>query len=239
MIRIDAKKMHFKELNDIIREASEEVVIDNCVGQRFIAAGASDLSLTINGTPGNALGAYLDGGNIVVNGNGEDAVGDTMNKGSIIIHGSVGDAPGYAMRGGKIYALGNSGYRTGIHMKQYKDKCPLMIIGGATGSFLGEYLAGGNIIVLNLNNEKNIVGNFTGTGMHGGRIFLRTDSVPTNIAPQVAGEFATEEDMASIADYLKDYAEVYKLDYDSIIAHKFVVLTPNAKNQYKRLYTVN
>ncbi len=239
MIKVDAKSMHFKDLNDIIREATEEVVIDNCVGQRFIATGAHDLKLTINGTPGNALGAYLDGGHIVVNGNGEDAVGDTMNEGSIIIHGSVGDAPGYAMRGGKIYALGNSGYRTGIHMKQYKDKSPLMIIGGATGSFLGEYLAGGNIIVLNLNNEKNIVGNFTGTGMHGGRIFLRTDAIPTNIAPQVAGNFATAEDMQSIARFVKDFAETFKLDYDSIMDHKFVVLTPNAHNQYKRLYTPN
>ena len=72
-------------------------------------------------------------------------------KEKFIIHGNIGDAAGYAMRGGKIYVKGNAGYRAGIHMKAYKEKIPVMIIGGHTGSFLGEYQAGGIIIVLGLN----------------------------------------------------------------------------------------
>lgn len=60
-----------------------------------------------------------------------------MNAGEIVVHGSIGDAAGYAMRGGRIFIRDSAGYRAGIHMKAYKDKIPLMVIGGAAGSFLG------------------------------------------------------------------------------------------------------
>lgn len=58
-----------------------------------------------------------------------------MNEGKILIYGNIGDAAGYAMRGGKIYVQGNAGYRAGIHMKAYKEKIPVMIIGGCAGAF--------------------------------------------------------------------------------------------------------
>ena len=80
------------------------------------------------------------------------------------------------MRGGSIYVKGNAGYRAGIHMKAYKDKVPVIVIGGCTGSFLGEYQAGGLIIVLGLDKgSRPIVSNFPCTGMHGGKLFLRGD----------------------------------------------------------------
>ena len=91
----------------------------------------------INGTPRNALGAYLDGCVITVHGNAQDATGDTMNDGTIYISGSSGDATGYAMRGGRIFVNGDVGYRAGIHMKEYKEKSPVLVVGGSAGSFLG------------------------------------------------------------------------------------------------------
>ena len=146
MLLLSAKDLNFDALNDIVRKSENDCVINDCLGQRFIAAGLSSKFITINGTPGNALGAYLNGAEIVVNGNAQDAVGDTMNEGKIVIHGNIGDAAGYAMRGGKIFIKGNAGYRAGIHMKAYNDKIPVIVIGGSTGSFLGEYQAGGVII---------------------------------------------------------------------------------------------
>ena len=113
----------------------------------------SDRNITVNGISGNALGAYLNNASITVNANAQDAVGDTMNAGKILIHGSAGDAAGYAMRGGKIYVRDHAGYRAGIHMKEYKKKVPIMIIGGCAGSFLGEYQAGGILIVLGLQED--------------------------------------------------------------------------------------
>lgn len=95
-----------------------------------------------------------------------------MNEGKIVIHGNIGDAAGYAMRGGRIFVKNNAGYRAGIHMKAYKEKVPVMVIGGTAGSFLGEYQAGGVIVVLGLETEQEkIVGFFPCTGMHGGKCF--------------------------------------------------------------------
>ena len=108
-----------------------------------------------------------------------------MNDGAIFVHGSSGDATGYAMRGGKIYVRGNAGYRAGIHMKAYREKQPVLIIGGEAGSFLGEYQAGGIIIVLGLGSGGRApVGRFVGTGMHGGRMLLRCDTLPRTFPPK-------------------------------------------------------
>ena len=169
MKHIDAKELDYTALNESLRRAKNDIEISGCLGQRFIAAGMADKKITINGTPGNALGAYLNGAAFRVKGNAQDAVGDTMIDGYIVVEGNIGDAAGYAMRGGKIYVKGNAGYRAGIHMKAYEDKVPVMVIGGKAGSFLGEYQAGGRIIVLGLTeNDKPIVSNFPCTGMHGG-----------------------------------------------------------------------
>ena len=236
---ISAKNLDFKELNQKIRNADEAIIIEDCYGQRFICSGLKEKILTINGTPGNALGAYLDGGTVTVNGNAQDAVGDTMNDGRIIIHGNAGDALGYAMRGGGIFVKGNAGYRTGIHMKEYKDKKPVIVIGGSVGSFLGEYLAGGLIIVLGIDSEDAPIGNFTGTGMHGGYIFIRTRKKLANLPEQVTAKIASKEDLEKIQPYISEYADYFGVDSCSLMQDKFYMLKPNVKNPYKQLYTAN
>lgn len=240
MKEIDARSMEHRELNNAIREAGEACSISGCDGQRFIAAGMGDCSISVNGIPGNALGAYLNGASIEVNGNAQDAVGDTMNDGTIVIHGNVGDTAGYAMRGGKIYAKGNAGYRAGIHMKAYRDKIPVMVIGGCTGSFLGEYQAGGLIIVLGLHSDgKPIVSNFPGTGMHGGKMFLRSDCKGILFPKQVATRIATEEDKDEIRSYIEEFAALFGYDASEIMNDTFTVVTPDSNNPYHQLYVAN
>lgn len=238
-MNLSAHELGYRALNDIIHKSKEDVVINNCFGERFIGAGASAKTITINGTPGNALGAYLDGATIIVNGNAQDAVGDTMNDGRIIINGNVGDALGYAMRGGKILVKGNAGYRTGIHMKEYKDKKPVIVVGGNVGSFLGEYLAGGLIIVLGLDTDDCPTGNFTGTGMHGGEIFIRTDKAPENLPKQVILNKASDDDIIKIKGTLSEFSDTFGRTIDEILSKPFYHLTPNGKNPYKQLYVEN
>ena len=238
-MNIWAQNLDFKDLNSLVRTATGDIRIDRCCGQRFIGSGMNGKNLTINGTPGNALGAYLDGGIIEVNGNVQDAVGDTMNDGKIIVHGSAGDALGYAMRGGSIFIRDDAGYRTGIHMKEYKDKKPAIIIGGKVGSFLGEYLAGGLIIVLGIGETDVPVWFFTGTGMHGGKIFIRTDGQLKALPEQVSAKIADEDDLREIAPYVTEFAGYFGMDTNRLMAKRFHVLTPNAKNPYKRLYTAH
>lgn len=237
---IDATNLDYKSLNETLRQADGDCTINGCCGQRFIAAGMSDRTLTINGVPGNALGAYLNNAYITVNANAQDAVGDTMNEGKILIHGNIGDAAGYAMRGGKIYVKGNAGYRAGIHMKAYKDKIPVMVIGGSAGSFLGEYQAGGIIIVLGLNSEENhIVGNFPCTGMHGGKMFLRGNCQNIKFPAQVTALPATEADLNEIRGYLSEYCADFGIDLKDVFNTPFTVITPDSKNPYKQMYVAN
>jgi len=238
-MKLLAHELGFRALNEIIRNTDEDIVIDRCFGERFIGSGASSKTITINGTPGNALGAYLDGATIIVNGNAQDAAGDTMNDGRIIIYGNAGDVLGYAMRGGKIYVRDDTGYRTGIHMKEYKDKKPVIVVGGTVGSFLGEYMAGGIIIVLGLNTDDIPVGNFTGTGMHGGQIFIRTRKKLKYLPKQVCLNMADDDDINSIREYLREFSELFGHNMDDILSKPFYKLTPNAKNPYKQMYTYN
>ncbi|SDN00464.1 glutamate synthase (NADPH) GltB3 subunit [Acetanaerobacterium elongatum] len=241
IMKITAGLLHFQLLNEQVRETTDaEVVIDNCIGQRYIGSGLGNKHITINGVPGNALGAYLNGATIEVNGNAQDATGDTMNDGRIIIHGSSGDATGYAMRGGRIYVQGNAGYRAGIHMKAYKEKLPVLIIGGKAGSFLGEYQAGGLIVVLGLRQTRDKdYCSFCGTGMHGGKIFLRTDTPPEGLPKQVTVREATVEDLNEIAPYIDEFCAAFGESKEEIIKEKFLVLVPDTKNPYKQLYTHN
>ena len=240
MLIIDAANSDYKAVNEKLRNTDEDCTIEGCCGQRFIAAGMSGKNVTIHGIPGNALGAYLNDSHITVNGNAQDAVGDTMNEGKILIYGNIGDAAGYAMRGGKIYVQGNAGYRAGIHMKAYKEKIPVMIIGGCAGSFLGEYQAGGIIIVLGLHkNSKSIVGNFPCTGMHGGKLFLRGDCRNLKFPPQVTADIASFEDLQGIMDDLKEYCSDFHYDLKTILSSPFTLVTPNSKNPYKQMYVAN
>ena len=240
MQTIDAANLDYKAVNKALREAGNDCIIEGCCGQRFIAAGMSDKNLTINGIPGNALGAYLNNANITVNANAQDAVGDTMNEGKILIHGNIGDAAGYAMRGGKIYVQGNAGYRAGIHMKAYKEKIPVMIIGGCAGSFLGEYQAGGVIIVLGLHKDsKHIVGNFPCTGMHGGKMFLRDSCENIHFPKQVTARCASAEELNEIREYLSEYCSDFGYSEDELLSGSFTVITPDSKNPYKQMYVAN
>ena len=235
---INCENKHYKTVCEEIREAKDkEISLINCLGQRYIAAGESNKHIYIDGVPGNALGAYLDGATIEVNASVQDAVGDTMNDGKIIVNGSSGDATGYAMRGGKIYIKDDAGYRAGIHMKAYKEKFPVIVIGGKAGSFLGEYMAGGVIVVLNKNNNEFPVGNFTGVGMHGGTIIIRGSVDNIIFPPQVKCEPAQDKDLEVIRNYINEYAKLFCLDEDELMKDTFNVLTPNSQNPYKKLYT--
>ena len=240
MMKLDAANMSFEHLNARLRETEDSCELTGCLGQRFIAAGMGERRIRISGTPGNALGAYLNGAVIEVEGNAQDAVGDTMNAGTIIVHGSIGDAAGYAMRGGRIYVRDSAGYRAGVHMKAYREKLPVMVIGGRAGSFLGEYQAGGLIIVLGLHEDgKKIVGNFPCTGMHGGKVFLRSACEGVGFPRQVTARPAEREELEEIRQYVEEYARLFSRDAESLLAGPFTLVTPDSANPYQQMYVAN
>ena len=240
MKTIDTTHMDHRRINEELRKAESSATLTGCLGQRFVASGLADLSIDIHGIPGNALGAYLNGASIQVHGNAQDAVGDTMNAGEITVFGSIGDAAGYAMRGGAIYVQGNAGYRAGIHMKAYKEKRPVLVIGGRAGSFLGEYQAGGLIVVLGLHeDQKPIVGNFPCTGMHGGMMFLRGAHPEIRFPAQVTAHLASPEDLDLIRPCLNTFCARFGYDLADIMNAPFTMITPDSRNPYKQMYVAN
>ncbi|OGS20041.1 MAG: hypothetical protein A2252_01990 [Elusimicrobia bacterium RIFOXYA2_FULL_39_19] len=244
MLRIDAKGIHYKELNEKINEVvlsgAKDIVLDNINGQRYIGdnLSGSDVKITINGVPGNDLAAFMDGPTIVVNANAQDALCNTMNSGKVVIHGSVGDIAGYAMRGGKLFIKNNVGYRSGIHMKSYKDLFPVIIVGGTTGDFFGEYMAGGMGIVLGLNSDlkKSVVGNYIGTGMHGGVIYLRGNVEDYQLGKEIKKFDLDDNDRAALKKHLSEFAADLNLDLKDIYNDKFVKLIPYTHRPYGKLY---
>lgn len=240
---LDAKGVYFQELNrtvkDILKSGESEIYLKNVEGQRYIGDGLrGNYKIVIEGTPGNDMAAYMDGPEITVKGNAQDAMANTMNSGRIIVHGSAGDTTGYAMRGGEIYIRGNVGYRVGIHMKEYSEKKPVIVIGGRAGDFLGEYMAGGMIILLGLNvqDNKDIVGNFCGTGMHGGAMYIRGHVEPYKLGKEVRPVEADDNDMSLIRGYVEKFSQYFGFDPDSIMSQRFTKLYAYNKRPYGNLY---
>lgn len=235
MKRIDAGTLDFKTLNESVRTCGDsDITLDGVIGQRYIGCGSKGCNLIVNGTPGNALGSYLAGSKITVYGNAQDAVGDTMNDGEIIIHGSAGDGLGLSARGGNLFIRDSVGYRAGIHMKQYGERRPVLVIGTTAGAFLGEYLAGGLILVLNRNREESPVAGFCATGMHGGKIIVG-GGIPDTLARITVRE-ATGGDYEEIAPYIEKYCRLFGGSSEDFPASYFHVLIPDTKNPYRQLY---
>lgn len=238
-MKFNDKEYKANQINDAIKAAGGVATLTDVLGERFIACGLKEGVVTINGTPGNALGAYLDGAEICVFGNGQDAVGDTMNEGKIVIHGSVGDTLGYAMRGGKIFVRDNVCYRAGVHIKEYGDKVPVIVIGGKAGCFLGEYMAGGIIIVLNKDNARDPIGDYSGVGMYGGKIVVRAESLDTVLPEQIKCSRMEKSALDEFTPYIKEYAQAFGFDLQALTTGDFYLLQPDSNNPYKRLYTNN
>ena len=239
MTTVQAGLTYYKQVNEQVRSINDnDIAIENAIGQPYLGCGSSGKTIIIHGTPGNGLGQYLNGSTIEVFGNAQEAVGDTMNEGDIIIHGNVGDACGYGMRGGRIFIQGDCGYRGGIHMKAYQQHYPVVVIGGRAGSFLGEYQAGGLILVLGIGQDGAYpASNFCGTGMHGGKIVLRCDKAPEGLPRQVLVSEATADDMERIAPYVEDFCRYFGGDVKALLAQKYYVLSPNPEAGYHQLYT--
>ena len=243
----NGQPLNYQDLNEAIhqaiREEHQRIILNNVCGQRFIGASLQgDLELIINGLPGNDLGIFMDGPKIIVNGNCEDQAGNTMNDGMILIDGDGGDVIGLSARGGKIYIKKDVGYRVGIHIKEYERKYPVLIFGGTAKDFLGEYMAGGLIIALGLKflpdgtvieSEKTICGNELGTGIHRGKIVLRTDEDLEHKLGVGAKIYEIMEETRNVIEpYLKEFCEIFNIPYEIIGKKPFKVVKPISKRPF-------
>lgn len=211
------RPIDYRTLNVEIRKAMEEgatrIIIEGVMGQRYIASAATskELYIGIKGTPGNNLGAFLNGPTIEVFGNAQDMTGNTMSSGRIVVHGNAWDVTGLAARGGRILVQGSSGYRVGIHMKAFGDNKPTIAIGGRAGDYLGEYMAGGDLLVLGngVLEGESPVGAFVGAGIHGGRIFVRGPVAEHQLGTGAAVRPLDDADKMALEELMGDYEQAF------------------------------
>jgi glutamate synthase domain-containing protein 3 len=243
VITIDATGVYYRELNTRLRETIcngvQKIELYHVCGQRYIGTGLDrPVDIEIFGTPGNDLGAFMNGPRITVRGNAQDCCGNTMNSGEIIIHGHAGDIIGLSARGGKIFVREDVGYRAGIHMKEYGDKKPVLVIGGTAQDFLGEYMAGGTLILLGLNLKEGEThrANFIGTGMHGGVIYLRGCVHDFQLGKEVGSAELERSDYQILKELVGEFAASFGYDAEEILKHRFTKLFPRWLRPYGRLY---
>jgi glutamate synthase domain-containing protein 3 len=244
VVKIDATGVLTRELNARLREATDngikKIELRNIYGQRYIGTDLGKaVEIEIFGTPGNDLGSFMDGPKIIVRGNAQDGCGNTMNDGEIIVHGHAGDITGLAARGGKIFIRDGVGYRAAIHMKEYGDKKPVLVVGGTAQDFLGEYMAGGILIILGLNLKEGEThrANYIGTGMHGGVIYLRGSIADFQLGKEVGVAELDENDRLNLEIYVGEFASHFGYNAKEILKHKFIKLFPLYLRPYGRLYT--
>jgi glutamate synthase domain-containing protein 3 len=215
----------------------DEIVVDGLCGQRYIACGwKNQKKLILYGVAGNNLAAFAEGPEIILYGNGQEGVGNTLSGGHIQVHGRVGDIAGYGMRGGELFIKEEAGYRLGIHMKAYAGQSPVIVVGGSAGAFTGEYMAGGTIIILGLNQNANLVGHYCGTGMYGGEIYLRGEFNEKNIAANIEIVKTSPKDLDNIIDYLQRFSIYFKYPLEKILEEPFTKLRVREARPFGHVY---
>ncbi|WP_062512606.1 class II glutamine amidotransferase [Sulfolobus acidocaldarius] len=225
---IDARNLNYKELNYVIAEVAKkgkkEITVANVTGHRYIGInfkrlGVHNARINLYGIVGNVFANLNEDNEFYVYGNVSDDCGDTMHGGKVVIYGDARDVLAQTFQNGRIFVKGNAGNRVGIQMREYKDRRPYLVIGGFVDDYLGEYMAGGVIVVLGTNVKGEPVGNYVGSGMVGGRIYIRGRVSPSRIGIQPTRQevlnflkallvegYIGEEEFSSLKD--KYYIEV-------------------------------
>ncbi|MCA1988434.1 MAG: hypothetical protein LDL07_04690 [Desulfarculus sp.] len=242
MTTINAEGVHYQKLNEDIHQAlaagERQIELTNVRGQRYIGVGLdAGVEITIQGIPGNDLAAFMNGARIEVHGNVQDGVSNTMNAGKVIVHGDAGDILCYAMRGGKVFIEGDVGYRSGIHMKAYQDNFPVLVIGGVAGDYLGEYMAGGVIVLLNLADNPQPAGYLVGTGMHGGAIYLRGQIDQSQVGAEVGFDQLSDQEWEMVQNLVAEFCGDLGLAPRQFGREEFTKLYPKSRRPYGNLYS--
>ena len=240
-IEMDCRDLTFRELNDRIRSAvlagSERMVLKNVYGQRYIGTrlnGLPPVRIDIHGVPGNDLGAFMDGHKLIVHGNAQDGVGNTMHGGEIVVKGRAGDVLGMSMVAGSILVRDDVGYRASLHMKEYGKTFPVVLIGGTAQDFLGEYMAGGRVVIMGRDVERHRM-SFVGTGMHGGSIYIRGDIDKEQLGEGTRISELRQSDLGFLASQIGRFKDTFDLR-DKISPKSFIKLVPRGTRPYSRLY---
>jgi glutamate synthase domain-containing protein 3 len=123
-------------------------------------------------------------------------------------------------------------------MKEYKDKKSTIVVGGTAQDFVGEYMAGGILILLGmtLRRGKSHRAKFIGTGMHGGVIYIRGKVEEYQLGKEVGVAKPDESDTQVLRKLVGEFASYFNYDAEEILQKDFIKLYPRSLRPYGRLY---
>ncbi|MDM7933980.1 MAG: hypothetical protein QUS08_01150 [Methanothrix sp.] len=123
-------------------------------------------------------------------------------------------------------------------MKEYEGKRPVLVVGGTSQDFLGEYMAGGVVILLGLKGEAHRA-RFIGTGMHGGVIYLRgrIDGAQVGSGVEISGLDDSDRQVLDqqISDFLDRFPD-HAADREELLGEEWTRLSPRSRRPYGKLY---
>jgi glutamate synthase domain-containing protein 3 len=136
-----------------------------------------------------------------------------------------------------VYVRDNIGYRGGIHMKEYQEKRPLLVVGGSARAFLGEYMAGGLIIVLGRNDGEPVTERGIGSGIHGGEIYIRGDVQERFLGTGAVIRPYGAEQKRLVASFVRDFSSAMDLDPAPFLDAEYTRIGPMSSRPFAGKYT--
>jgi glutamate synthase domain-containing protein 3 len=82
-----------------------------------------------------------------------------------------------------------------------------------------------------------IVGDYVGTGMHGGIIYLRGKVEEYQLGKEVSVKKLDKQDEVILKRYLQEYCQDLRLNLKEILNKKFTKLLPTSSRPYGNIYT--
>jgi glutamate synthase domain-containing protein 3 len=122
---------------------------------------------------------------------------------------------------------------------------PVVVYGGKTKEFFGEYMSGGVLVALGMKidgkkitevPDDQVVGGSLGSGIHGGVIYVR-GKVPEENLGVGATEFPfTEEDKKLLTPYFKQFSKYFNVPIKRIWERKITKIAPASSRPYASYY---
>ena len=122
-------------------------------------------------------------------------------------------------------------------MKQYLGKKPVLVVGGTARAFLGEYMAGGLIVLLTRNGVKPFDEQGIASGIHGGEIFIRGDFDEKLLGVGARKLPCNSEDMDRVIPFIREFAQWFNLDEGPLMEGQFYRITPASSRPFANKYT--
>jgi len=122
-------------------------------------------------------------------------------------------------------------------MKQYRDKRPVLVIGGIFRAFLGEYMAGGLILALGDSSQNPIRERGIGSGIHGGKIVIRGDVDEYYLGVGARKTPVPDNEKDEITPLIKEFAGYFGIDPQTLLDDTYVQITPSSSRPFANKYT--